>query len=144
MDLTLAIDSHNHACVAELIGGVEHRTTGSVFPFGARMVFRERDATFVSANGTAWHLKRRDHESIENLRWKIRNHQSVHAKASRLSKGDLLLIVDGAEVLLTPQHNSSFRGHNHSFRSYRARFADDLRTQRALLHNLANMVAVCH
>ena len=113
MELTIAIDHLNEIPVRELIGRVEHKTTGSVHPFGAHMAFHDNgiSPTLVSANGTCWRVQRQSSASMDHLRQKVQTNQAVVMKASRVRKGELFLVVDGDEIHLAP-----VVAHDHSFR----------------------------
>ena len=132
MELTVAIDQLNEAPIRELTGSINQRTTGSVHPFGARMAFRDgATPTLVSANGTQWRIRRRSSVSVDILRHKVRTNQAVQLKASRVTKGDVFLIVDGAEVPLTPITD---RETSHSFRSIFRNFRRPLQQLVAVVH----------
>ena len=113
MELTIAIDHLNEIPVRELTGGVEHRTTDSVHPFGGHMMafLDSATPTLVSANGTCWRVRRQSSASMDHLRHKVQTNQSVVMKASRVRKGELFLVVDGDEIHLAP-----VVAHDHSFR----------------------------
>ena len=115
MELTIAIDHLNEIPVRELTGGVEHRTTGSVHPFGGHMMAFLDGATptLVSANGTCWRVRRQSSASMDQLRHKVATRQTVVMKASRVHKGELFMVVDGDEIHLAPV---AVVAHDHSFR----------------------------
>jgi len=113
MELTIAVDQLNEIPVRELTGCVEHRTTGSVHPFGGHMMAFLDGATptLVSANGTCWRVRRQSSASMEHLRHKVQTNQAVVMKASRVRRGELFLVVDGSEIHLAPVN-----ARDHSFR----------------------------
>ena len=113
MELTIAVDQLNEIPVRELTGGVEHRTTGSVHPFGGHMMAFLDGATptLVSANGTCWRVRRQSSASMDHLRHKVATRQAVVMKASRVHKGDVFLVVEGSEIHLAP-----VAARDHSFR----------------------------
>jgi hypothetical protein len=106
MELTLAIDNNNKNGINKLLGGVENKTTASVFPACTRVVCIEADPMIVliSQNGLEWTPVQEIPDQLDMIRSKIKRHQAIQTKYSRLSIGDILLLTNGSEIRFSCRH----------------------------------------
>ena len=102
MELTLAIDDNNKNGINKLLGGVETKTTASVFPARTTVTIIDAEPIMlISKNGQQWTPILERPDQLDMIRLKIKNHQTIQTKYSRLSKGDIILLANGSETRFT-------------------------------------------
>ena len=99
MELTLAIDANNKNGINKLLGGVETKTTASVFPARTTVTcIAAEPIILISKNGQQWTPVLERPDQLDMIRLKIKKHQAIQTKYSRLSRGDILRLTNGSEI----------------------------------------------